>query len=132
MNSSSKKRDFSILTLIMLTTLLVTFLLGEAYIRHKKREIVASNKFEEGLIAYDRLLGWKLIPNWKGRHQHYDFDVEYSTNRYGFRGDFGTDARRGAEKIAFVGDSFTFSLGVNDQDTFVRLRHSFRTIFGKK
>jgi lysophospholipase L1-like esterase len=73
------------------------------------------------MIVYDNHLGWKLAPNWNGRHKHYDYDVSYSTNSHGFRNDFTTKRGQAGLRYAFVGDSFTFSFGVNDNETFIQL-----------
>jgi len=73
------------------------------------------------MIQYHEDLGWRLTPSWKGRHTHHDFDVRYSVNSYGFRGCPATPAKSNSSMFAVVGDSFTFGLGVNDEETFVCL-----------
>ena len=70
------------------------------------------------MIVYDAKLGWKLKPYWSGKHHHYDYDVEYNINSDGFR---GTDAAVKEGGISIVGDSFSFGLGVNDDETFTSL-----------
>ncbi len=92
---------------------------AEVILSYQRVSIQHSDSLDEGLITYDDRLGWKLRPNWKGRHRHHDFDVQYSTNRYGFRGEFCDKGER--ERIAVVGDSFTFGMGVDDDQTFVHL-----------
>ncbi len=94
---------------------------GEYFLRYRSQKIAQSNYFDPGHIVYDSLLGWKLAQNWKGRHTHYDFEVSYSTNRFGFRGEFPQTKARGTKRYAFVGDSFTFSYGANDEDTFINI-----------
>jgi lysophospholipase L1-like esterase len=94
---------------------------GEWALRVLRRHVEASDRLDDGLVAYDKRLGWVLAPDWQGRHHHYDFDAAYSTNGYGFRGPF-PEAQEGttsAGLYAVLGDSFTFGLGVNDEETFV-------------
>ncbi len=97
---------------------------GELFLRFRQNYINKSNTLDQGIIKYDNHVGWRLNPNWKGRHKHHDFDVKYTTNRYGFRGDFMEGSEQTGLKYAFVGDSFTFSFGVNDHETFVHLLNS--------
>ncbi len=92
--------------------------MAEIYLRYRVDRISRSNDLEIGMVGYDRLLGWKLTPGWKGSHRHFDFEVSYSINPYGFRGDFN-NIRKGCQDLnAFVGDSFTFGFGVRDGQTF--------------
>ncbi len=83
-----------------------------------EHEINASERMQPGMILYDAQLGWKLKPYWSGKHHHYDYDVTYNINRDGFR---GAETQRGNVDFAVVGDSFSFGLGVNDDETFVAL-----------
>src|SRR5262249_8326325 len=65
---------------------------------------------------------WRMQRNWSGRHRHHDFDVRYTTNDRGLRGPWpeAGNSPTGTRRYVFVGDSFTFGLGVNDNDTFVQ------------
>jgi len=74
---------------------------------------------DPGFLIYDSQFGWQMAPNWKGRHRHYDFDVHYTTNFSGLRGPW-PEPTPGRPRYAFLGDSFTFGLGVNDDETFVQ------------
>ncbi len=75
-------------------------------------------------------IGWELAPNqkWKtvypsNERGYFEADnsVRYRTNAQGFRGDDFSVARRpGALRIALLGDSFAFGLGVKEQDTLAR------------
>ena len=84
-----------------------------------KPRINPAGQMDEGFILYDSELGWKLAPGWQGRHVHHDFDVSYRVNSLGFRGDDLDFARPGS--VMFLGDSFTFGLGVNDDEVFAEL-----------
>lgn len=117
----SRKKRALFAAIIILFSLSATLAASELILRYRRHHIETSDHLDHGLTLYDRQLGWRLAPNWKGRHKHYDFDVNYSTNRYGFRGDFKAEGKRAGQSYAFVGDSFTFSFGVNDDETFVSL-----------
>jgi hypothetical protein len=83
------------------------------------RYLQSKDQIDPGFLVYDSEVGWRMARSWKGRHRHYDFDVEYTTNAEGLRGDW--PARRAgstARRYALLGDSFTFGLGVNDNETF--------------
>jgi len=120
----SKQRRALFASIIILVSLAVALVGGELMLRIRVGYIKKSDHLDQGLIKYDSHLGWRLTPNWTGRHKHYDFDVQYTTNSYGFRGDFMEESKRSGSKLAFVGDSFTFSFGVNDHETFVSLLNS--------
>ncbi len=92
---------------------------AEFLLSWQRARIEQSDAMDPGLIAYDRILGWRLVPGWRGRHRHHDFDVAYTVGPHGFRGP--PPAAHGAgRRIALVGDSFTFGLGVGDEDTIAR------------
>ncbi len=117
---SRGKQRFFIVSIIIFT-LIIGVAVGEFFLRYRKQSIQQSDRIDDGLIEYDSLLGWKLSRNWQGQHRHYDFNVTYSTNRYGFRGEFGLRPKRAQTRYAVIGDSFTFGFGVNDKETFVHL-----------
>lgn len=79
---------------------------------------VTSESMQPGLVQRDPNLGWKLATNWKGDHKHHDYQVRYSTNIKGERDVPSSAYESGAPKVLIVGDSFTFGLGVNDEETF--------------
>ncbi len=93
-------------------------MIADWVLSYQRQSIELSEHMEPGMIVYDAQLGWKLKPYWSGKHHHYDYDVEYNINPDGFR---GTDARVKEVDISVVGDSFSFGLGVNDDETFVAL-----------
>lgn len=79
-----------------------------------------TDTLDPGLILHDSELGWRLAPDWNGRHRRNDYDVRYSTNRYGYRGDFEQAfSPAKSKRYAVLGDSFTLGFGVNDGETFV-------------
>lgn len=81
--------------------------------------ISSREQMDSGFLVFDPDLGWQMAPGWGGRHRHYDFDVRYSTNSRGLRGPW-PEAAGESRRYVFLGDSFTFGLGVNDDETFVQ------------
>jgi lysophospholipase L1-like esterase len=75
-------------------------------------------------------IGWQLAPHqrWKtiypsNERGYFDAEgaVRYRTNAQGFRGDdFVTERRPGVLRIALLGDSFAFGIGVREEDTVAR------------
>jgi hypothetical protein len=86
------------------------------------RRAIATATLDPGLIVHDSERGWRLAPDWKGRHRDDGYDVRYTTNRYGYRGDFEQAfSPAKSRRYAVLGDSITFGFGVNDGETFVDL-----------
>lgn len=94
----------------------------EAFLRKREASIRQSDRLDAGLIRHDPLLGWALAPRSEGRHAHHDYQALYHIDETGFRaGGWSPAAARAGKLHAFVGDSFTFGLGVNDSQTFTSL-----------
>ena len=106
-------------TILFCCSILTALALSEFVLRYQKQSYGKADLLDPGLIAYDGRLGWRLTPLWRGNHRQTDFEVRYSTNRYGFRGTFTKPAVLNGRRFAFLGDSFTFGFGVNDGETFV-------------
>lgn len=117
----TRGKRFAFSLVLVAVSVTAALYMGEYFLRYRNQRIAQSNHFDPGHIVYDSLLGWKLAANWKGSHRHHDFDVSYSTNRYRFRGKFPEYKPEGVKRYALVGDSFTFSYGVNDNETFIHL-----------
>ena len=115
----SKLKRTVFASILVLFSLAVILAAGELILRYYKQSVQKWDALDPGLIVYDRYLGWNLTPRWHGRHQNPDFKTRYSTNPYGFRGRFETPSDSPGHRYAFVGDSFTFGLGVDDDETFV-------------
>lgn len=80
-------------------------------------------ELDPGLFTHHPRLGWTLRPNWRGRHRHPDYDVIYTINRFGHRGTAATGGTKppGERRYAYLGDSFTFAMGVADDQTFTEV-----------
>jgi hypothetical protein len=100
---------------------------AEWLLRWRQLRIIKSDRLTPGLSRPDAQLGWLPTRHWTGRHEHHDFDVTYSINGTGFRGDDIRAHKPPAKSIAVVGDSFTFGTGVNDDETFVALLNQHRS-----
>lgn len=71
-------------------------------------------------FAFDPVLGEIPVPLQKGRQRHPgDYDFTYSNNSRGFRGsqEFGPK-QPGRVRLLLLGDSFTYGVGVDDDQTF--------------
>lgn len=112
--------------LFAILTLVLTFGLGILAVEWGLRRFGGAPPFvdhlDEGMFVYHPRLGWTLAPEWRGRHRNADFDVAYTINRSGHRGATVGAVRSPAEaRIAYLGDSFTFAMGVNDDETFTEV-----------
>jgi len=126
--SISTRKRLLFICVILFCCSCVFLVAAELYSRAQQTKIVKSDRLDSGMIGYDRDLGWRLVPGWKGRHRHHDFDVSYATNAYGFRSaHMGDGSKAGLFTYALLGDSFSYGLGVNDQGTFAFLLNASDT-----
>ncbi len=117
-NSQSAVKSHTIFSLLsiligILFALVLVELALSIYLPRLQRD-----SMDPGLIQYHALLGWTLAPDWEGVHRHHDYEATYSTNRAGFRNQDSTPAPA-THRVAVLGDSFTFGLGVNNNQTFI-------------
>ena len=96
----------------------IVLLAGEVALRLVERRAGGGERLDAGMFSYSAQRGWRLTPGWRGRHRHSDFDARYEINRHGFRGQF-PPRPSGGQRVAVVGDSFTFGFGVTNGATFV-------------
>lgn len=114
------RRRFTAYALVTsLLSLFLSLVIAEWVIQYQDRYISNSERMDPGLLRFDSSLGWRLAPGWSGLHHHYDYDVVYHIDESGFRA--GTPEKKTGQRIAVLGDSFTFGLGVADSETFVSL-----------
>ena len=115
--SPKRKALFAALTVLFVTA--VALVGAELVLRFQQGAVGQSDDMDPGLIEYDRTFGWRLVRGWRGRHRHHDFDVSYTVGSHGFRG--APPRRREGTRVALVGDSFTYGIGVGDKSTFAHL-----------
>ncbi|NJN51290.1 MAG: SGNH/GDSL hydrolase family protein [Gammaproteobacteria bacterium] len=116
----SSWRERALTLALALTATAAALGLAEWILRVYEDRIASSSMIEPGLLKYHAVLGWSLAPYWQGEHHHHDFDVTYRINADGFRGEFPLfGAAKTRRRIAVLGDSFTFGIGVDDAETFV-------------
>ncbi|MCP4431122.1 MAG: hypothetical protein GY806_09110 [Gammaproteobacteria bacterium] len=104
--------------IIVTASILFGLALVEYMLGWYRQSIDQSSVMDPGLMHYDANLGWKLTPGWTGSHSHHDFLVNYTIDKSGFRNQPELPGVEAKNKIALIGDSFTFGLGVNDNETF--------------
>ncbi len=68
--------------------------------------------------TFDPLIGWKLPPNVELPEASDEFVVTIRSNAQGFRSRHDFSQPTEARKVAFLGDSYTFGSGVEDEETF--------------
>ncbi|HXG48499.1 MAG TPA: hypothetical protein VNO52_12795 [Methylomirabilota bacterium] len=114
-------RVFAFRVAALVAASVLGLVLAEVGLRTWREWIRKSDQMDPGLIRYDSELGWALTPGWRGQHRHFDFEVAYEIGLDGFRREPEPPAGQSRGRVAVVGDSFTFGLGVSDADTFVSL-----------
>jgi hypothetical protein len=112
---------------LLVVTTIVMLCLAEAALRILDRFAPTPRIFPGQRVVgtpithFDRLIGWKKPPDQVMRHETSEFSVSYSSNSEGFRGEGAMALEPNLRRIAFIGDSFTFGIGVNEEDTFPSL-----------
>ena len=70
---------------------------------------------------YDPVLGWDNLPNAHGYLTRSEFSTEVSNNSLGMRDVEVGDKRPGEYRVAFLGDSFTWGVGVSYGERFTEV-----------
>ena len=113
----SRRRYACFAAITILLGLAVSLGVVELVLRYQDRLIAQSEHMQPGLIGYNSDLGWQLMPGWSGTHHHYDYEVVYDIDASGLR--LAPQAQMTGSRVAVLGDSFTFGLGVANDETFV-------------
>lgn len=118
---TTRRRQFTFAGISLVLGFTVALILTEwALGFYSQRTQVQS--MDPGFIRYHPQLGWSLSPGWSGQHKHYDYEASYQIGPDGFRSQPAKDQLEpDSRRIAVIGDSFTFGLGVEDDETFAAL-----------
>lgn len=82
---------------------------------------IASTGNQYQFYKFDEKLGWSNGENRKGRFARGEFEYDISINKHGMRyRDIEKDKSK-VIRVAVLGDSFTWGIGVGDQDRFTEL-----------
>lgn len=108
---SARRRSLLLLAVLGLVAAL-TLVEAALHLRGDARR----SRLEPGLVRYDSLLGWRLSPSWSGTHRSADYDTLYRVGPDGFRQ--APPPATPSPLWVVLGDSFTFGLGVADEETF--------------
>ncbi|MCB1140671.1 MAG: hypothetical protein H7A24_08050 [Leptospiraceae bacterium] len=102
---------------ILISSLLIAFLL-EISLRTIRPEALDFYWIQKQYHSYDPDYLVDLEPNVNVRLKHFNeiFDIQFSTNEFGFRGTGKID--NSLPQIGCIGDSVTMGFGVSDRDTF--------------
>ena len=116
-----KQKSNIILLLLSLLFCIAIFLLYDFYRSYSLIKLIrlgTINSEINNVHMQDNRLGWKLKPNSTGKHSlKGNFNVTYTIDQDGFRKING-NTEHSDFSIYFFGDSFTFGVGVNNDDTF--------------
>jgi lysophospholipase L1-like esterase len=94
--------------------------LAEAAMRRLRPDLLPSGQLR---LQPDARVGWRFLPNQRvtGRTE-WGTPLRQRTNALGFADeDHAPEAAAGAARVAFLGDSFTAAVGVDFEDSFVRV-----------
>ena len=111
--TSIKNIIFSLIAITL--SLIIAFFVSELCIR-----VIAPQMTGPIQFSFNQELGMIPVPNQHGRRILPGvYDYTYSNNSHGFRGhkEFGFE-KTANFRVLFLGDSFTYGVGVNDDQTF--------------
>lgn len=113
-------RELAIKVLLMVFGVVAALALAELTIRLFPRAFgihASLQYYMPHVFAQDDTITWTLLPGARSRHEHFagDFNVEVTVDQRGFR---KTQQAKGRPNLLILGDSFTFGLGVEDDETY--------------
>jgi lysophospholipase L1-like esterase len=97
----------------------IGLLLAELGLRHFRPQIFPVHP--PGMYGHHTPYGASLTPNFTGRLQRPEFDVQFTVNSHGFRGPELRPRQANTIRIVALGDSQTFGFGVEDGEVFTAL-----------
>jgi len=122
MEGMTRRRYFLLAGVTVSVSVLLSIIVMEVVLRWSASSADSGGRLDDGLFGYDAHLGWAVSRDWRGGHVHGDYNVKYATNGFGHRGaPVATAKQPGEKRYAYLGDSFTFGMGVNDEETFTEI-----------
>jgi hypothetical protein len=111
---SHRLRSFAVNTLVVIVSLLACLALVEVAIRTFAPQPTGPSQF-----AFDPDRGDIPVPGQHGRRTLPGvYDYTYANNSLGLRGQEIDRTDKARERVLFLGDSFTYGVGVSDEETF--------------
>lgn len=113
------KRSLILNTVLALVSTIATLGVAEVFydavIPEKNRYSVSSTGNQYTFYQYDSLLGWTNRPGMKGTFKREEFSYTIAINQYGMRqSEISPQKAPGKMRIALLGDSFPWGIGVPD------------------
>lgn len=111
---------------VFVASLIASLMVGEIAFRLLRPTTSAYSVGTTGdqycFYQYDPELGWVNTPGARGTFQRDEFRYEVEINRHGMRqGDVTFEPPHGCRRIAVMGDSFVWGIGVADEQRFTEL-----------
>lgn len=107
--------------LLIFGGLLLSFLTVESLTR-----ILIPQSVDPPRFAYNKKLGYIPTPNQRGRNILFGtYDYSYTHNTQGLRSNKEYSYEKTTPRVLFLGDSFTYGVGVNDDETFPNLVQNY-------
>ena len=111
-------------SLLFFFSLLIALLIAEGLARlfiDDSNNVKATDNIYK-FYEFDSRLGWKNKSNYQGIFKRKEFEHEVSINSEGMRyKEIQKDKPKNKRRIAVMGDSFTWGVGVNDFDRFTNI-----------
>ena len=120
MNLTKLFANFSLILISIVFSLMV----GEGLVRVASigGVYVSETGNQYKFYEFDHRLGWRNSPNRFGKYTRDEFSYKISINSYGMRyKDFSIDLSNSRKRIAVLGDSFTWGIGVSNQERYTEI-----------
>lgn len=83
-------------------------------------------------MGYNPMIYYAGMPNHQYRHQTFEFDVSYTQNEFGFRSrNISFEKPKNIYRIVILGDSYTYGLGVRDDEVYSLLLETELNAYAK-
>jgi hypothetical protein len=110
-HTRGRERFFSAFLILLVPA--VCLVAGEYFVR-----ILAPQQIVSDILLMDPAVDFRLRPNAKGHMTDLEYSVSINVNSLGFRGrEFSLDKPSGVKRVLFLGDSYVFGHGVEDDQT---------------